>query len=65
MINRRKVRTTSSHHGLYGLGYTRITMITTIDSNSGNWSKLNKGSLSADYCLKFDSMKEESLVIAK
>ena len=33
---------TSSQHGLYGLGYTRITMVITIESNSVSWSKFLK-----------------------
>lgn len=33
---------TSSQYGLYELGYTRITMVITMDSNSVNWSKFLK-----------------------
>ncbi len=40
---------TSSHHGPYGLGYTRATI---------------KAGLSPDWSLQLDSMKSESLVIA-
>ena len=32
VINRRKVRMMSSHHGPYGLGYTRATMAFTMSS---------------------------------
>ena len=39
MTNRRKVGTTSSHHGPYGLGYTRATMDSTMGSNTAKWSK--------------------------
>ena len=55
---------TSSQHGLYKLGYTRITMVVTKESNSASWSKFYKSNLSSNCCLKFDNMKVESLVIA-
>jgi hypothetical protein len=61
---RRKVRMTSSQYGLYGLGYTRITMVVTKNSNSASWSKLLKSNLSSDWSLQFGTMKAESRVIA-
>jgi hypothetical protein len=39
VINRRKVGMMSSHHGPYGLGYTRATMVLTEGSNTATWSK--------------------------
>ena len=57
MINRRKVRTTSSHHAPYVLGYTRDTM-------AGTKSNSSKPGLSSDCKLQFAYMKVESLVIA-
>ena len=39
VINRRKVGTMSSHHGPYGLGYTRATMVLTEGRNTATWSK--------------------------
>ncbi len=38
MINRRKVGMTSSHHGPYGLGYTRATMVGTEGCEAAMWS---------------------------
>ena len=38
VTNRRKVGTTSSHHGPYGLGYTRATMGDTDGCESASWS---------------------------
>jgi len=55
---------TSSQHGLYELGYTRITMVITKNYNSVSWSKFQKNNLSSDWFLKVGIMKEESLVIA-
>ena len=49
MTNRRKVGTTSSHHGPYVLGHTRATMA---------------GTDSTDCTLQLECMKLESLVIA-
>ncbi len=43
VINRRKVGTMSSHHGPYGLGYTRATMVLTEGCNTATWSKSSKG----------------------
>ncbi len=64
MINRRKVGTTSSLHGLYVQGYTRATMGGTKGCNTVRWSESQKAVLSSDWSLQLDSMKVESLVIA-
>ncbi len=64
MINRRKVGTTSSHHGPYGVGYTRATMAGTEGSDLVRASKSQKAGPSPDWSLQLDSMKSESLVIA-
>ncbi len=53
----------SSHHGPYGLGYTRATMAVTIGSNRVTWSKSSKSRLSSDCTLQLEYMKSESLVI--
>ncbi len=55
---------TSSHHGPYGLGYTRATMVGTEGSNLARVSKSQKADLSPDCSLQLDCMKSESLVIA-
>ena len=55
---------TSSHHGPYGLGYTRATMAGTEGSNPVRVSKSHKTGRSPDWSLQLDSMKSESLVIA-
>ena len=54
----------SSHHGPYGLGYTRATMGSTKGREAVRWSQSQKTSLSPDWSLQLDSMKSESLVIA-
>ena len=64
MINRRKVGTTSSHHGPYAWGYTRATMAGTVGCEIARWSQSQKAGLSSDWSLQLDSMKLESLVIA-
>ena len=64
MTNRRKERTTSSHHGPYGLGYTRATMESTEGRETARWSQPQKTFRSPDWSLQLDSMKSESLVIA-
>ncbi len=64
MLNRRKVGTTSSHHGPYVQGYTRATMAVTKGCNTARLSKSQKGGPSSDWSLQLDSMKLESLVIA-
>ncbi len=64
VTNRRKVGTTSSHHGPYVLGYTRATMVGTERGDPVRASKTQKAGLSTDWSLKLDFMKLESLVIA-
>ena len=55
---------TSSHHGPYGQGYTRATMVGTKSRYLARVSQSQKASLSTDWSLQLDSMKAESLVIA-
>jgi len=64
MISRRKEGMTSSHHGLYVLGYTHTTMVTTAGSEGVTRSKSLKSNLNTDCSLQLDYMKPESLVIA-
>ena len=64
MTNRRKVGMTSSHHGPYGQGYTRTTMVGTEGCNTARWSQSQKTDPSPDWSLQLDYMKSESLVIA-
>ena len=64
MINRRKVGMTSSHHGPYGLGYTRATMVGTKGRDPARGSQSHKADLSPDRSLQLDCVKSESLVIA-
>ncbi len=64
MINRRKVGMTSSHHGPYGLGYTRATMVGTEGCEAAMWSQSQKADRSPDCSLQLDCVKSESLVIA-
>ncbi len=64
MTNRRKAGMTSSHHGPYGLGYTRTTMDGTEGSKTARWSQSLKAVRSPDCSLQLDCMKSESLVIA-
>ncbi len=56
--------TTSSHHGLYVQGYTRVTMAGTKGREAVRWSQSQKTCPSSDWSLQLDSMKAESLVIA-
>lgn len=63
MTNRRKVGTTSSHHGPYDLGYTRATMGSTEGRKLARVSQSQKTVRSPDWSLQLDSMKSESLVI--
>ncbi len=63
MTNRRKVGTTSSHHGPYGLGYTRATMERTKGSEPARGSESHKTFRSPDRSLQLDCVKSESLVI--
>ena len=64
MASRRKVGTTSSHHGPYDLGYTRATMAGTEGSEGATWSESWKTGRSPDRSLQLDCVKLESLVIA-
>ncbi len=64
VTNRRKVGTTSSHHGPYAQGYTRATMAGTMGCNTAMWSESQKAGLSSDRSLQLDYVKLESLVIA-
>ena len=64
MTNRRKVGTTSSHHGPYGQGYTRATMANTEGCELARASQSLKICRSPDRSLQLDSVKSESLVIA-
>ncbi len=64
MINRRKVGMTSSHHGPYGLGYTRATVAGTESCEAATWSQSQKTGRSPDRSLQLDCVKSESLVIA-
>ena len=64
MTNRRKVGMTSSHHGPYGQGYTRTTMVGTEGRKAARRSQSQKPHPSPDCSLQLDCMKSESLVIA-
>ncbi len=64
MLNGRKVGTTSSPHGPYVQGYTRVTMGGTKGCKPARGSQSQKAVLSSDWSLQLDSMKVESLVIA-
>ncbi len=55
---------TSSHHGPYGLGYTRATMVGTESCDPAKVSQSQKTGRSSDWSLQLDSMKSEPLVIA-
>ncbi len=55
---------TSSHHGPYGLGYTRATMVGTEGRDPARGSQSQKADLSPDRSLQLDCVKSESLVIA-
>jgi hypothetical protein len=63
VTNRRKVGTTSSHHGPYAQGYTRATMAGTNRSEAVRRSESEKPGPSSDCSLQLDCMKLESLVI--
>jgi hypothetical protein len=64
VTNRRKVGMTSSHHGPYGQGYTRTTMVGTEGCEAARRSQSQKTDPSPDCSLQLDCMKSESLVIA-
>ena len=53
----------SSRHGLYKLGYTRVTRIVTKRRKNVNWSRSLKNNHSSDCRLQLAYMKSESLVI--
>ena len=55
---------TSSPHGLYVQGYTRVTMGVTKSGQAAKLRKSQKNPLSSDRSLQFDCVKLESLVIA-
>ena len=55
---------TSNQNAPYVLGDTRATMAGTKRCNIARWSKSQKGGLSSDWSLQFDSTKAELLVIA-
>ena len=55
---------TSSHHGPYGQGYTRTTMVGTEGRQGASRSQSQKPHPSPDRSLQLDSVKSESLVIA-
>ena len=55
---------TSSPHGLYVQGYTRVTMAGTMGSNTARWSQTPKAGPSSDRGLQPAHVKAESLVIA-
>ncbi len=63
MPNRRKVGTTSSHHGPYVWGYTRATMDGTAGTDLATVRQSFKLILSSDCGLQLAHMKLESLVI--
>ena len=56
---------TSSHHGPYGMGYTRATMAGTEGRDPARVSQSHKAGRSPDWSLQLDSMKLESLVIVE
>ena len=64
VTNRRKVRTTSSHHAPYVLGYTHATMAGTKGCKTARSSESHKTGLSSDCSLQLDYMKLELLVNA-
>ena len=54
---------TSSHHGPYGQGYTRATMVGTEGCQAARRSQSHKADRSPDRSLQLDSVNAESLVI--
>ena len=63
-ITRRKVGTTSNHHALYVLGYTRTTMAINNGEQYSDVEQIPKNRLSSDCRLQPACMKSELLVIA-
>ena len=64
LTKRRKVGTTSNHHALYDLGYTRTTMAVNRGKQYREVEQNLKNSLSSDCRLQLAYMKLELLVIA-
>ena len=60
----RKVGTTSSQYGPYGMGCTRTTMLSTERSETARWRQSEKYVLSWDCRLQLACMNVESLVTA-
>lgn len=56
-------RTTSSHYGLYGLGYTCATVVTTKRSKCASRSKPINVICGSDRFLKLENVKVELRVI--
>src|SRR4028119_648066 len=63
VTNRRRVGTTSSHHGPYAQGHTRATMAGTNRCKPARESESEKPGPSSDRSLQLDCVKPESLVI--
>lgn len=53
------IRMTSSHYGLYGLGYTCATMVMTKRCNCASMSEPQKVICGSDCFLKLENMKSE------
>ena len=64
LIKRRKVGTTSNHHALYDLGYTRNTMALNNGKQYREVERILKKCLSSDRRLQLACVKSELLVIA-
>ncbi len=64
VLNRRKVGMTSSHHGLYALGFTRATMVRTERRKTVRWSNRKNLAPVRIAGWQLARMKVESLVIA-
>ena len=64
LTKRRKVGTTSNHHALYDLGYTRTTMAINRGQQYGNMEQIPKNRPSSDCGLQLAHTKSELLVIA-
>ena len=64
LTKRRKVGTTSNHHALYDLGYTRTTMADNKVQRNREVERITKLGLSSDCRLQPACMKSELLVIA-
>ena len=64
LTKRRKVGTTSNHHALYDLGYTRTTMAINKGKQDREVEQIPKSRLSSDCRLQLAYMKSELLVIA-